>query len=176
MARRSHRTPAATTHWCGIRELRTRQAHGRHRALLPAAEPDLPADPGALGVNVRGLLIHDCTAKVQGLQFAAERRSHKETVGAAAILDNVIDPAGKDGGNSRNKSRAKTVLTDVGPVEIVVPGDRDGSFEPQIVKKRQRRLTGVEDMVLSLSAKGLTTGEHGGAAAISSCQRMAPAA
>jgi putative transposase len=47
------------------------------------------------------------------------------------------------------------VLTDVGPVEITVPRDRDGSFEPQIVKKRQP--TGVEDMVLSLSAKGLTT-------------------
>jgi putative transposase len=69
------------------------------------------------------------------------------------------DPAGKDGGNSRNGARAKTVLTDVGPVELTVPRDRDGSFEPQIVKKRQRRLTGVEDMVLSLSAKGLTTGE-----------------
>jgi Transposase, Mutator family len=69
------------------------------------------------------------------------------------------DPAGKDGGNSRNGTRAKTVLTDVGPVEISVPRDREGSFEPQIVRKRQRRLTGVEDMVLSLSAKGLTTGE-----------------
>jgi putative transposase len=51
------------------------------------------------------------------------------------------------------------VLTEVGPVEIAVPRDRDGSFAPQIVKKRQRRLSGVEDMVISLSAKGLTTGE-----------------
>ncbi|GAA3598024.1 hypothetical protein GCM10022295_92980 [Streptomyces osmaniensis] len=51
------------------------------------------------------------------------------------------------------------MLTDVGPVEIVVPRDRDGSFEPKIVKKRQRRLTGVDEMVLSLSAKGLTHGE-----------------
>jgi putative transposase len=51
------------------------------------------------------------------------------------------------------------VLTDIGPVEIDVPRDRDGSFEPKIVAKRQRRLSGVEDMVLSLSAKGLTTGE-----------------
>src|SRR5689334_10404555 len=69
------------------------------------------------------------------------------------------DPAGKNGGNSRNGARGKTVLTEVGPVDITVPRDRDGSFEPQIVKKRQRRLTGVEDMVISLSAKGLTTGE-----------------
>ena len=69
------------------------------------------------------------------------------------------DPAGANSGNSRNGLRAKTVLTDVGPVELNVPRDRDGSFEPTIVRKRQRRLSGVEDMVLSLSAKGLTTGE-----------------
>ncbi|GAA2339188.1 hypothetical protein GCM10010170_021110 [Dactylosporangium salmoneum] len=55
--------------------------------------------------------------------------------------------------------RAKTVLTDVDPVEVAVPRDRQGTFEPAIVRKRQRRLSGVEDMVLLLSAKGLTTGE-----------------
>ncbi|GAA3502729.1 IS256 family transposase [Streptomyces prasinosporus] len=55
--------------------------------------------------------------------------------------------------------RSKTVLTDVGPVEIVVPRDRDGSFEPKIVKKRQKRLIGIDEMVISPAAKGLTTGE-----------------
>lgn len=69
------------------------------------------------------------------------------------------DPAGRDGGNSRNGKRSKTVLTEVGPVHIEVPRDRDASFTPQIVKKRQRRLHGVDGIVLSLSAKGLTTGE-----------------
>jgi transposase-like protein len=69
------------------------------------------------------------------------------------------DPAGKNGGNSRNGTRTKTVLTDVGPVEITVPRDREGSFEPKIVKKRQKRLSGVDEMVISLAAKGLTTGE-----------------
>ena len=69
------------------------------------------------------------------------------------------DPEGRDGGNSRNGHRAKTVLTDTGPVEISVPRDRDSSFDPKIVAKRQRRLTGVDDMVISLSAKGLTHGE-----------------
>ena len=69
------------------------------------------------------------------------------------------DRAGRDGGNSRNGYRAKTVLTDIGPVEIEVPRDRDSSFGPQIVAKRQRRLTGVDDLVVSLVAKGLTTGE-----------------
>lgn len=69
------------------------------------------------------------------------------------------DPAGKNGGNSRNGTRARTVLTDVGPVEITVPRDREGSFEPKIVKKRQKHLSGVDEMVISLAAKGLTTGE-----------------
>jgi hypothetical protein len=69
------------------------------------------------------------------------------------------DVVGRDGGNSRNGHRAKTVLTEVGPVEIEVPRDRDGSFEPRIVAKRQRRLAGVDELVISLSAKGLTTGE-----------------
>ncbi|MFJ4687094.1 IS256 family transposase [Streptomyces sp. NPDC088789] len=69
------------------------------------------------------------------------------------------DPVGKNSGNSRNGTRSKTVLTDVGPVEVKVPRDVEGSFEPQIVRKRQRRLTGVDEMVLSLSAKGLTHGE-----------------
>ena len=69
------------------------------------------------------------------------------------------DPAGRDGGNSRNGTRSKTVLTEIGPVEIEVPRDRDGSFEPQIVRKRQRRLDGIDEIVLSLTARGLTTGE-----------------
>ncbi|WP_435280106.1 transposase, partial [Streptomyces sp. 1222.5] len=69
------------------------------------------------------------------------------------------DAAGRNSGNSRNGTRSKTVMTDVGPVEVRVPRDVTGSFEPQIVKKRQRRLMGVDEMVLSLSAKGLTHGE-----------------
>jgi putative transposase len=69
------------------------------------------------------------------------------------------DPAGRNGGNSRNGTRAKTVLTDIGPVELEVPRDRDASFAPTIVRKRQRRLGGVEGLVVSLVAKGLTTGE-----------------
>jgi putative transposase len=69
------------------------------------------------------------------------------------------DPAGHNSGNSRNGTRAKTVLTEIGPVEIEVPRDTASTFEPQVVKKRQRRLTGVDEIVLSLTARGLTTGE-----------------
>jgi putative transposase len=70
------------------------------------------------------------------------------------------DPVGAGTGNIRNGTRSKTVLTEnTGEVEIEVPRDRAGTFEPQIVKKRQRRLNGVDEIVLSLYAKGLTTGE-----------------
>ena len=67
---------------------------------------------------------------------------------------------GRDSTNVRNGARPKTVLTGAsGPVELEVPRDRDGTFEPVIVKKRQRRLGEVDEIVLSLYARGLTTGE-----------------
>ncbi|PWF79701.1 IS256 family transposase [Kocuria rosea] len=70
------------------------------------------------------------------------------------------EPEGRNRGNSRIGKRSKTVITDnAGPVQIEVPRDREASFEPVIVKKRQRRLTDLDQVVLSLSAKGLTTGE-----------------
>jgi putative transposase len=69
------------------------------------------------------------------------------------------DPAGRDGGNSRNGARVKTVLTEIGPVQIEVPRDRDATFDPVIVRKRQRQLQGISQIVLSLTARGLTTGE-----------------
>ena len=67
---------------------------------------------------------------------------------------------GRDSTNVRNGTRPKTVLTHAtGQVELEVPRDRDGSFEPVIVRKRQRRLGEVDEVVLSLYARGLTTGE-----------------
>jgi putative transposase len=69
-------------------------------------------------------------------------------------------PEGRNRGNSGNGKRGKTVITDnAGAVDIEVPRDRDGTFEPVIVGKRQRRLSDVDAVVLSLYAKGLTTGE-----------------
>ncbi len=68
--------------------------------------------------------------------------------------------AGNGTGNVRNGDRPKMVLTGgTGQVAIDVPRDRDGTFEPQIVRKRQRRLNGIDEIILSLYAKGLTTGE-----------------
>src|SRR5258708_7003918 len=67
------------------------------------------------------------------------------------------DPGGNGSGNSRNGSYDKTVTTAAGPVRIGVPRDRNGSFEPRIVPKGRRRLGQVDDMILSLYARGMTT-------------------
>ena len=67
------------------------------------------------------------------------------------------DPAGYGSGNSRNGHGRKTVLTTAGPVDVEVPRDRNGTFTPAIVPKRKRRLGQVEDMILSLYARGMST-------------------
>jgi putative transposase len=69
------------------------------------------------------------------------------------------DPAGRGSGNSRNGSYPKTVTTEIGPVEVRMPRDRAGTFEPATIPKHVRRLDGLSGNVISLYAKGLTTGE-----------------
>src|SRR4051812_45098996 len=65
---------------------------------------------------------------------------------------------GRNRENSRNGKRSKTIVTEAaGEVQIDVPRDRDGSFTPQVVKKRQRRLSDLDAVVISLYSKGLTT-------------------
>jgi putative transposase len=110
-------------------------------------------------------------AKEQGLSLTGPDGLLKQltkTVIEAALQEEMTDhlgyekhdPVGAATGNIGNGTRGKTVLTEAsGPVAIEVPRDRAGTFEPQIVKKRQRRLDGVDQVVLSLYAKGLTTGE-----------------
>nr|WP_273377805.1 transposase [Actinopolymorpha pittospori] len=61
--------------------------------------------------------------------------------------------------NQRNGTSAKTVRTEVGDVRLNVPRDRHGTFEPKIVPKHARRLEGFDEAIVSLYAKGLTTGE-----------------
>jgi transposase-like protein len=109
------------------------------------------AQAGGVKLTGEGGLLQQLTKRV--LQSALE----------GELTDHLGHEPGEraEGGreNYRNGHRSKTVITESGPVEIAVPRDRAGSFEPQLVKKRQRRLGGVDEMVLSLSAKGLTHGE-----------------
>ena len=67
------------------------------------------------------------------------------------------DPAGRGSGNSRNGTTSKTLLTDVGAVDLAVPRDRAGSFDPKIVRKGQTRLEGFNERIIALYARGMTT-------------------
>src|SRR6202166_2115463 len=69
------------------------------------------------------------------------------------------DPAGRGSGNSRNGTSAKTVLTDDGEIDIAVPRDRAGSFEPLLIAKGQTRFDGFDDKIISLYARGMTVRE-----------------
>jgi putative transposase len=67
------------------------------------------------------------------------------------------DPAGRGSGNSRNGTTPKTLLTEAGPIELETPRDRSGTFNPRVVPKGQRRLDGIDKIVLGLYAQGMTT-------------------
>ena len=69
------------------------------------------------------------------------------------------DPAGYHSGNSRNGASAKTVQGEFGEITIETPRDRNASFEPQILKKHQKRFDGFDDKILSMYARGMTTRE-----------------
>jgi transposase-like protein len=126
----------------------------------------------ALAVSTDDQLVRQLTerAKAEGLSLTGEDgllRQLTKLVLEAGLEAEMSEHLGYDkhqvegrnGENSRNGTRAKTVLTEVGPVGIEVPRDREGTFAPATVRKRQRRLHGVDSMVISLVAKGLTTGD-----------------
>jgi transposase-like protein len=122
-------------------------------ALDPALVARLAAQARTQGVQLlgRGGVLQELTKRFLEAALEAEMDEH--------LGYDKHDATGRNSGNSRNGRRGKTLLTEVGPVDIAVPRDREGSFAPQIVPKRSRRLGGIEDLVVSLSAKGLTHGE-----------------
>jgi putative transposase len=131
---------------------------GRQEPVEPAIDEQSVAEQLVAQARERGIelvgpngLLSQLTKRVLEAALEAEMSDH--------LGYDKHHPTGRNHGNSRNGVRAKTVLTEIGPVEIEVPRDLDASFQPKIVKKRQRRLTGVDQIVLSLSARGLTTGE-----------------
>jgi len=114
-------------------------------------EPETnPVHPGVSDARLKELVEQ---ARAEGLQLTGDggllAKLTKLVVESAleGEMDDHLgysksDSAGRGSGNSRNGRRAKTVLTEAGPVELEVPRDRESSFEPKIVAKRQRRLTG----------------------------------
>ena len=63
---------------------------------------------------------------------------------------------GRGSGNSRNGTTAKTLTTEHGPMRVEIPRDRNGTFEPQLVKKHQRRFSGFDGKILSMYARGMS--------------------
>lgn len=120
-------------------------------ALDPSVIDALLADAQAAGTPIDGVdgLLNKMTKAVIERALAAEMTHELGYVRG--------DPAGSGSGNSRNGYSSKTILTPNGPVTIDVPRDRNGSFEPKIVPKHARRLGQINEMILSLYARGLTT-------------------
>ncbi|ANE81217.1 transposase [Mycobacterium adipatum] len=128
------------------------EAAAKLAQVLPAAAVDaLLADAEASGTPIDGPdgLLAQITKSVLERALDVEIADH--------LGYEHGDPAGNGSGNSRNGHGRKTVLTTSGPVDLEVPRDRNGTFDPQIVPKRKRRLGQVEDMILSLYARGMST-------------------
>lgn len=106
-------------------------------------------DSGISLLDGPGGLIGQLTARVIERALGAEMDEHLGYVKG--------DPAGNGSGNSRNGSYGKSVTATSGPVRISVPRDRNSDFEPRVVAKGQRRVGAVDEMILSLYSRGMTT-------------------
>jgi len=97
-----------------------------------------------------------------GLMKELKRRLIEKALGAE-LTDHLgydkADPAGRGSGNNRNGASKKTVKSEDGAVELAVPRDRNGSFEPKLVKKGQTRIDGFDDKIISMYARGMTVRE-----------------
>jgi len=120
---------------------------GRLAELLPE---------GALDDAVRGLRPDELSGPGGLLSQLAGRVV--EAALEAELTEHLGHPPGgrPQGSNVRNGATSKRVQTDLGPVEVKTPRDRQGSFEPRILPKRQTRLAGLDDKVLGLYAGGMT--------------------
>jgi putative transposase len=96
------------------------------------------ARAGGMKLTGEGSLLAELTKRVLESALEGEMTDH---LGRARHEVATGDQAP----NHRNGHRSKTVATEVGPVEVAVPRDREGTFEPQLVRKRQRRLSGVDE-------------------------------
>ena len=97
-----------------------------------------------------------------GLLKQLQKRLLEKALGAELTVHlgyGKHDPAGRNSGNSRNGTSPKTMKGEFGNLELATPRDRNGSFEPQIVAKGQRRFEGFDQAIISLYARGLTTRE-----------------
>jgi hypothetical protein len=146
---------------------------GRVQRNAIGREADRPPGVGDLPRELRDLLPDEVVD-----ELLAGARGEEEIVGPGGLLSQLtkrlverameveltehlgyephLEPPGGTG-NARNGSTPKTLVTEHGPVAIDTPRDRNGSFEPQIVRKRQRRFEGFDEKILALYARGLSS-------------------
>jgi putative transposase len=120
-------------------------------AMSPSTIDSLIKDAKASGTPLDGVdgLLNQITKAVLERALEAEMSEH--------LGYEVGDPAGRGTGNSRNGKTSKTVATTNGPLDMRIPRDRNSTFEPRIVPKHARRVGNIEDMILSLYSRGMTT-------------------
>jgi len=106
------------------------------------------AESGELALTGEGGFLPEMVKAVLERGLAAELTGH--------LGYDKGDPAGRGTADSRNGTSAKTLATEIGPVPLAVPRDRDGSFEPRLVPKGTRRVGGLDEMIISLYAGGMT--------------------
>ena len=119
--------------------------------MSPSTIDSLIKDAKASGTPLDGVdgLLNQITKAVLERALEAEMSEH--------LGYEPGDPAGRGTGNSRNGKTSKTVATTNGPLDMRVPRDRNSTFEPRIVPKHARRVGNIEDMILSLYSRGMTT-------------------
>jgi putative transposase len=124
-----------------------------------ADTPAVQFDPKLMEVLVPGPLTPaEANALIHGFKKALfERALGAELTHHLGYGKDEARPAGQT--NHRNGTSAKTVVTDTGAVVVEVPRDRDGSFEPLLIGKHERRFTGFDDKIIALYARGMTVRE-----------------
>ncbi len=111
------------------------------------------AEVGGVALTGEGGFLPEMIKAVLERGLAAELTGH--------LGYEVGDPAGRGSPNSRNGHTPKTVQSEIGPLGLAVPRDRNSTFEPRLIPKGQRRLGGLEDMIISLYAGGMTVRDIG---------------
>jgi putative transposase len=144
---------------------------------MTMTEDDLQGGPAESGSGARAVVAELAEAGLLDRVMAGAEAGELTLTGEGGFLPEMVkavlerglaaeltghlgyekgDPAGRGSANSRNGTTPKTLATEIGPVPLAVPRDRDGSFEPRLVPKRARRAGGLDEMIISLYAGGMT--------------------
>ncbi len=128
-------------------------AKKKQSPIDPAYAKELVKRARSEGIDIAGPggILAELTKNVLEAALEAELSNH--------LGYETYEYAGRNTGNSRNGKTKKSLKTDIGTLDLEIPRDREGTFEPVIVPKHTRKMKGLSDAIISLYAKGLTTGE-----------------